>query len=90
MFVPILSRAAINNKKIKNYNYNNLTIKSSCDFLLLQHRYALELYHLGFIENIYPLFVGDFDDGIIIVVIYVFATIIAIIIIILLLLFLVL
>jgi hypothetical protein len=59
MFVPILSRGAINNPKNDRSNFAKLTANSPCDNVLLEHNLALELSTRGLIEKILPIMIGD-------------------------------
>ena len=54
-FVPLLSRGAIKNPTVPWQNFENLTEGSRCDNVFLEHRLALELREMGFIEKIYPV-----------------------------------
>ena len=60
-FVPLLSRDAINHSEKAWQNFSKLTDVSSCDNVFLEHRLAVELHGLGLIENLFPVFIGDFD-----------------------------
>ena len=63
IFVPILSRNAINNSKNDKQNFSKLQSDSPCDNVLLEYRLALELHERDYIKFIYPLFIGDYDDN---------------------------
>lgn len=56
IFLPLLSRKGIKDK------YQKLSTASACDNVLLEHRLALELSQRGFMERIFPIFVGDVDS----------------------------
>ena len=60
VFVPVLSRAAINNSDKEWHNFNKLTANSS-DNVLLEYRMALELKADHLVEAIYPVMIGDID-----------------------------
>ena len=55
--LPILSKKAIKAR------FEALTEDSACDNVLLEYRLAGELHQRGMIERIFPLFVGELDDG---------------------------
>ena len=59
IFVPLLSRKAINHPHIAHQNFSQLTTESECDKVLLEHALACELVEMGFLDRIYPVFVGD-------------------------------
>eukprot|EP01035_Chromulina_nebulosa_P023920 gene23920-biopygen15635 len=59
VFLPILSRDAINNSSVEKQNFTLLSRSSNCDNLLLEHRLALEFLERGLLESIYPVLVGD-------------------------------
>lgn len=59
IFIPIISRNAINHPTIPRYNFSLLTSKSPCDNVLLEYMLALELKMRGLIEKVYPVFIGD-------------------------------
>ena len=64
MFLPILSREAINSSSVEKQNFTLLSRSSNCDNVLLEYRLALELVERGFLESVYPLLVGDIvTDG---------------------------
>ena len=58
IFIPILSKDAINNDARTWQNFSKLTEDSVCDNVYLEHRLALELKDMGLIEAIYPVMVG--------------------------------
>jgi serine/threonine protein kinase len=60
-FICIVSKEAINHPKKSWNDFGALTQSSNCDNVLLEHRLALELRSLGYIEKIYPLMIGDAD-----------------------------
>ena len=60
VFVPVLSRGAINNSTKDWQNLSKHT-SSSNDNVLLEYRMALELKAGGLLEKIYPIMVGDID-----------------------------
>jgi hypothetical protein len=53
IFLPILSRGAINDVNNSRSNFTALTASSNCDNVLLEHRLALELQQRGdaLVEN---------------------------------------
>lgn len=60
VFIPIMSRNAINNPSNEYNNLSKLTESTPyVDNLLLEYRLALELKRRGLIEVIYPILVGD-------------------------------
>ena len=59
MFLPILSREAINSSSVEKQNLTLLSRSSPCDNVLLEYRLALELVERGLLESIYPALVGD-------------------------------
>jgi hypothetical protein len=65
VFLPILSREAINSSSVEKQNFTLLSRSSNCDNVLLEHRLALELIERGILESIYPVLVGDIvtDSG---------------------------
>lgn len=65
VFLPLLSRNAINNSSIEKQNLASLSRSGYCDNVLLEHRLAMELAERGIIRNIYPVLIGDFvvDDS---------------------------
>ena len=58
IFLPIISKDAINSDTEPMYNFQNLTPDSKCDNVLLEYWLALELMHRGFIDKIYPIMIG--------------------------------
>jgi hypothetical protein len=58
IFLPLISKAAINSDSFENNNFGLLKSDSLSDNLLLEYWLALELMHRGFIEKIYPLLIG--------------------------------
>lgn len=63
IFVPLLSRDSINHSTIPWQNFSSLEENSRCDNVFLEHRLALELHHLGLLEYIHPLMIGDSANG---------------------------
>jgi hypothetical protein len=61
-FVCLLSKEAINHPDRPWQNFSQLHVQSKCDNVFLEHRLALELRALGFIEKIFPVMIGDADD----------------------------
>ena len=59
VFLPLLSRDAINNSSVEKQNFALLSRSSYCDNVLLEHRLALELVERGIVANIYPVLIGD-------------------------------
>ena len=66
IFLPILSRGAINHPDKSWQNFSQLTAESNCDNVLLEHLLSLELQTRGLVERIYPVMIGDLsgDPGI--------------------------
>mmetsp|Transcript_19108 Transcript_19108/g.26270 ORF Transcript_19108/g.26270 Transcript_19108/m.26270 type:complete len:264 (-) Transcript_19108:332-1123(-) len=62
VFLPLLSREAINSSSVEKQNFSLLSRSSQCDNVLLEHRLALELMERGIIMNIYPVLIGDLVD----------------------------
>jgi serine/threonine protein kinase len=62
VFLPILSREAINDPSDARCSFASLTETSPCDNVLLEHSLALEFRTRGLIEAIFPLFLGDRKD----------------------------
>merc|ERR1711871_607027 len=62
-FVSVMSRNANNNPSVDKHNYSKLEIDSPCDHVLLEQALALELYEMGYMEKIFPVFVGDLDPN---------------------------
>ena len=63
VFVPIISKEAINHSSIAWQNFTKLTEGSDCDNVLLEHRLALELHMREMVTDILPVFVGDVVAG---------------------------
>jgi hypothetical protein len=59
VFVPLLSRGALNHPDKAWQNVSLLSGDSNCDNCLLEYRLADELKKRGFIKLISPLFIGD-------------------------------
>ena len=59
IFIPLLSRNAINHPDIAWQNFSQLKSDSRCDNVLLEHALACELVEMGFLDSIFPVFVGD-------------------------------
>jgi hypothetical protein len=59
VFLPILSREAINSPSVEKQNFTLLSRSSNCDNVLLEHRLALELVERGILESVYPVLIGD-------------------------------
>ena len=59
IFMPVLSRGAINTAGNARQNFSLLTAESHCDNVLLEYRLALELQQQGLVERIYPVCIGD-------------------------------
>ena len=55
-FVCIISEAAVSE------SFSSLTETSPCDNVLLEHQLAIELRGMGFIEYIYPIFIGNISN----------------------------
>ena len=56
VFVPVLSKAAL-------ASFANLQPDSRCDNVLLEHELALEQQARGKMGAIFPVFVGELEDG---------------------------
>eukprot|EP01037_Dinobryon_pediforme_P034773 gene34773-40845_t len=54
IFLPLLSREAINSSSVEKQNFSLLSKSSNCDNVLLEHRLALELCERGVVVSIYP------------------------------------
>jgi hypothetical protein len=63
IFLPILSRGAINHPEKSWQNFSQLTADSNCDNVLLEHLLSLELQTRGLIERIYPVMIGDLSPS---------------------------
>jgi hypothetical protein len=63
IFVPLLSKKAINNPANKRCDFTALTPDSPCDNVLLEHNIALELAARGLVERIYPVMIGEPVEG---------------------------
>jgi serine/threonine protein kinase len=61
IFMPIISRGAINHASDARQNITMLTKDSPCDNVLLEYRLALELEERDLIERIHPLLFGDLE-----------------------------
>lgn len=59
IFLPLLSKNAINHPDKKWQNFTKLETTSPCDNVLLEHRLALELKERDLISNIYPVMIGQ-------------------------------
>lgn len=59
IFVPLLSRGAINHPDKDWQNFSKLTVASKCDNVLLEHVLSLELQARGLIDVIYPVMLGE-------------------------------
>lgn len=62
VFVPILSRRAINDNENISCDFTRLTENSSCDNVLLEYILALEFHQRELVERIYPVMIGDFNS----------------------------
>jgi hypothetical protein len=62
VFLPVLSRGAVNHASIPRQSFAALTPASPCDNVLLEHMLAAEMQARGLIRAVYPLFVGDLDS----------------------------
>ena len=63
IFLPIISRGAINQANNEKQNFSLLTKASPCDNVLLEYQLALELLSRGLLSNLYPVLVGDMRAG---------------------------
>lgn len=59
IFLPLLSRNALNNSSYINCNLSKLTKDSACDNVLLEYTLALEFRERGLLDFIFPLMIGD-------------------------------
>jgi serine/threonine protein kinase len=59
IFIPLLSRLAINDPENPRANFTQLTSDSPIDNMLLEQQLALEMYTRGLIEKIFPVMIGD-------------------------------
>ena len=59
IFVPIITKESINHSTDPTLNFKLLTNDSNIDNVLLEYWLALELYHRGFIDKIYPIIAGS-------------------------------
>jgi hypothetical protein len=66
VFVPFISRQAVNQRGNVRNNFSLLRNDSDCDNVLLEHRLAFELRDRGYIESIFPVCLGDasFKNGV--------------------------
>lgn len=62
-FVCLLSRGAINHATKPWQNWASIAADSRCDNVLLEHRLAQELRLLGYLDKVFPVFVGDYVDA---------------------------
>lgn len=60
LFLPILSREAINSSTVEKQNLSLLARSSNLDNVLLEYRLALEFAERGMLVGIYPVLVGDY------------------------------
>ena len=56
IFLPLLSRGAINHATSARQSFPLLTEDSACDNVLLEYRLALELREMGLVSKVIPLF----------------------------------
>lgn len=63
IFLPLLSRDAINHATESRQGFPMLSPSSPCDNVLLEYMLALELQMRGLIVNIYPVMIGDMKPG---------------------------
>ena len=61
-FVCLLSKGAIRNSQNPRQNFEMLTKSSPCDNFLLELNLAIELHGMGYLSNIYPVMIGDFNS----------------------------
>lgn len=59
IYIPILSREAINSLAFQTNNYNELEADSPIDNLLLEQYLSLELVARGLFKKVYPVLLGD-------------------------------
>lgn len=59
VFLPLLSKDAVNSDSVSWQNFSKLEKGSRCDNVFLEHRLALELKEMGLIEAVYPVFLGE-------------------------------
>ena len=63
IFVPILSRGAINHASQAKQSFAHLHPDSPCDNVLLEYMLAVEMHQRSLLRFIYPIFVGDLEEG---------------------------
>ena len=63
IFLPILSRHAINHPTDTRQSFANLLSNSPCDNVLLEYVLANEMEARGFLHYVYPLFVGELSSS---------------------------
>ena len=62
--VCILSKGGINHPEKPWQNFANLTKDSNyCDNVFLEHRLGIELRNMGFLNFIFPVMIGDYDEN---------------------------
>jgi len=59
VFVALISKQGMFNMNTSRMNFSSLSAESECDNVFLEHRMALELKHMGLLEAIYPIMIGD-------------------------------
>jgi serine/threonine protein kinase len=59
IFIPFLSKNAINHPSNNRQSFEMLTESSPCDNFLLEQRLSLELRERGLIDKILPVFIGE-------------------------------
>ena len=64
VFVCLISKNAIGHPTNTRQSFSQLTETSACDNVLLEHQLALELREMGMLEFIYPVFIGESNNGI--------------------------
>ena len=63
VFVPVISREAINNPHNDKNNFAKLVSNSACDNVFLGYRIALELTERGLLDKVFPVYFPDNDDN---------------------------
>jgi hypothetical protein len=58
-FVCFISRGGIAHPTNARQSFSRLTQASACDNVLLEHQLALELRHMGLVDFVFPVFLGD-------------------------------
>jgi len=62
-FLALISKSGINSSTVPYRNFGNLRQDSQCDNVFLEHRLALELRELGYLEKVFPVMIGEKDPN---------------------------